>query len=305
MMRIISLLPSATEIIGLLDLDNDLVAITHECDYPLGLDHLPVVTHSDIKKNTTSRAIDAQVRAALQHTHALYTLNARLIDTLQPDLLVTQSLCNVCAVDHSAVIELAATLSPTPKIINLEPLCLNDMYATVRQVGETCGRAALATHKITQMQQRVDKISMLAKQRVQRSGRLRVVFLEWIDPLFGSGHWIPEIIALAGGFDCLGEAGQPAQRVSWSDIVATDPDILVVSCCGFDIGQTQADLTTLMGLPGWSDLSCVQSECTYVVDGNAYFSRPSPRLIDSLEVMFNMLSDIPDQRYQRFGSNHG
>ncbi|OUV62822.1 MAG: hypothetical protein CBC79_03125 [Gammaproteobacteria bacterium TMED119] len=304
-MRIISLLPSATEIICLLDLQDDLVGTTHECDYPVGLDYLPVVTHSSIDKNATSRAIDAQVHSALQHSNALYSLDAQLIATLHPDLLVTQSLCNVCAVDHSAVIQLAATLCPTPTIINLEPLCLNDMYATVQHVGETCGCATLATQKITQMRQRVDEISVLASTRVQHSGRLRVVFLEWLDPLFGSGHWIPEIIALAGGFDCLGETGQPAKRVSWSDVVATDPDILVVSCCGFDIGQTQADLTSLMGLPGWRDLSCVQSECTYVVDGNAYFSRPSPRLIDSLEVMFNMLSDIPDQRYQRFGSNHG
>ena len=286
-MRIISLLPSATEIICLLDLQDDLVGITHECDYPMGLDHLPIVTHSSINKNVTSRAIDNQVRDSLQHTNALYTLNDELIERLQPDLFVTQSLCNVCAVDHNDVLKLAQKLTSTPVIVNLEPVCLDDNYATLQQLGEATQRLTLATQKIAHMQ-----------QRVQHSARPRVVFLEWIDPLFNSGHWIPEIIHLAGGEDMLGTAGDAAVRLEWSQICAIDPEFLVVSCCGYNLEQTQRDLEILQNFDGWQQLRCVQTQRCFVVDGNAYFSRPSPRLLDSLEIMSNILNNKADSRYQ-------
>jgi iron complex transport system substrate-binding protein len=286
-MRIISLLPSATEIICLLDLQDDLVGITHECDYPMGLDHLPIVTHSSINKNVTSRAIDNQVRDSLQHTNALYTLNDELIERLQPDLFVTQSLCNVCAVDHNDVLKLAQKLTSTPVIVNLEPVCLDDIYATLQQLGEATQRLTLATQKIAHMQ-----------QRVQHSARPRVVFLEWIDPLFNSGHWIPEIIHLAGGEDMLGTAGDAAVRLEWSQICAIDPEFLVVSCCGYNLEQTQRDLEILQNFDGWQQLRCVQTQRCFVVDGNAYFSRPSPRLLDSLEIMSNILNNKADSRYQ-------
>ena len=297
-MRIISLLPSATEIICLLDLQNDLVGITHECDYPMGLDHLPIVTHSSIKKNVTSRAIDAQVRDSLQHTNALYTLNDELIERLQPDLFVTQSLCNVCAVDHNDVLKLAQKLTSTPAIVNLEPVCLNDIYATLQQLGEATQRPTLATQKIADMQQHVEAIALQSHQRVQHSARPRVVFLEWIDPLFSSGHWIPEIIHLAGGEDMLGTAGDAAVRLEWSQICAIDPEFLVVSCCGYNLEQTQRDLEILQNFDGWQQLRCVQTKRCFVVDGNAYFSRPSPRLLDSLEIMSNILKHKADSRYQ-------
>lgn len=297
-MRIVSLLPSATEIICHLDLQSSLVGITHECDYPSGLTHLPIVTKSSIQKHLSSRAIDRQVRTALQNANALYTLDTDLIKALQPDLLVTQSLCNVCAVDHKAVKELAATLNPSPSIINLEPVCLNDIYTTLQRLGDTCQRQTLATQKIRHMQQRVDEIARTANHRVQQSAQPRVVFLKWIDPLFSSGHWIPEIIQIAGGQDMRGTAGHAAKRLEWSQILAIDPEFLVVSCCGYTLSQTQTDLNRLKSLPGWQKLQCVQTQHCYVVNGNAYFSRPSPRLLDSLEIMANILSDTKDNRYQ-------
>jgi iron complex transport system substrate-binding protein len=253
----------------------------------MGLDHLPIVTHSSINKNVTSRAIDNQVRDSLQHTNALYTLNDELIERLQPDLFVTQSLCNVCAVDHNDVLKLAQKLTSTPAIVNLEPVCLDDIYATLQQLGEATQRLTLATQKIAHMQ-----------QRVQHSARPRVVFLEWIDPLFNSGHWIPEIIHLAGGEDMLGTAGDAAVRLEWSQICAIDPEFLVVSCCGYNLEQTQRDLEILQNFDGWQQLRCVQTQRCFVVDGNAYFSRPSPRLLDSLEIMSNILNNKADSRYQ-------
>ena len=297
-MRIISLLPSATEIICYLDLQSHLVGVTHECDYPEGLTHLPIVTQSSIQKNLTSREIDKQVSNALQDATALYTLKADLIETLQPDILVTQSLCNVCAVDHKDVIKLTETLSPKPSIINLEPVCLNDIYTTLARLGNACQRQTLATQKIHYMQQRVDKIAQTTNYRVHKSRRPRVVFLEWIDPLFSSGHWIPEIIHLAGGEDMLGKAGLAAVRIQWSQILAIDPEFLIVSCCGYTLEQTQADLHILKALPGWQKLQCVQLQRCFVVNGNAFFSRPSPRLLDSLEIMDNILSGTEDSRYQ-------
>lgn len=151
----------------------------------------------------------------------------------------------------------------------------------------------------------VRRITKKSERKVQQEGRSRVVFLEWIDPLFNSGQWIPEIISMAGGDDCLGEIGRPAKRISWSDVVAIDPDILVVSCCGYNIEQTQTDLLSLQKLPGWRYLRCVREKRAVVVDGNAYFSRPSLRLIDSLMIMFNIITQTSDHRYQLIGSHNG
>jgi len=288
-MRIASLLPSATEVICLLGLKESIVGITHECDYPEGLSHIPIVTRTSIAHNLPSREIDFQVREALLTNNALYTLDYALLDELQPDLLVTQSLCNVCAVDKNEVIDIASKLSSSPQVINLEPTSLNDMYATIEMVADATKCESKAQKIIRNMKYRVDTVKESTNRYLNYSPPIRIVYLEWIDPLFNSGYWISELIELAGGEDCLGNAHSPAKTIQWNDVISIDPDVLIVGCCGYDMQRTLRDIPMLKNKPGWKDLKCVKTKRTYMIDGNCYFSRPSPRLIDSLEILNLML----------------
>ena len=231
-MRIVSLLPSATEIICLLGLRDQLVGITHECDYPQGISQLPVVTRSSIAHGQASRQIDLAVRDALRTSKALYTLDYDLLEKLSPDLLVTQSLCNVCAVDKDDVVVAAQNLTSAPRVVNLEPTSLRDLYKTILLVGLATNRLAKADEAITKLQVRMEKIRCAVQTIVKRSGRPQVVFLEWIDPLFTTGHWTSEIIRIAGGEDCLGSPGNPATTIHWDQVQNADPDVLVIACCG-------------------------------------------------------------------------
>lgn len=300
-MRIASLLPSATEIICLLGLKESIVGITHECDYPDGLNHIPVVTKTSISHDLSSREIDQHVRESLLTNNALYTLDYALLDELQPDLLVTQSLCNVCAVDKDEVIDIASKLSSSPQVINLEPTSLNDMYTTIEMVANATKCENKAQKIIRNMKHRVDTVKESTNEYLKNSPPIRIVYLEWIDPLFNSGHWISELIELAGGEDCLGNTHSPAKTIHWSDIISINPDILIVGCCGYDMQRTMRDIPILKSMPGWKNLKCVKTKRTYMIDGNCYFSRPSPRLIDSLEILNHMLhsnKQYSDPRYK-------
>lgn len=288
-MRIVSLLPSATEIICLLGLQDSLVGITHECDFPSGLSHIPIVTKTSIPHGLSSKEIDLQVRQALTTSNALYTLNYDLLEQLQPDLLVTQSLCNVCAVDKSEVIDIAEKLTSNPKVINLEPTSLNDLYTTIEMVAEEAHCENKAKFIINHMKQRVNVVAQSTINHLENSSPLRIVYLEWIDPLFNSGYWISELIEIAGGQDCLGDAHSPAKTIQWSDVTTTNPDVLIIGCCGFDMQRTMEDIPLLKSNPGWDNLNCVKTKRVYMIDGNSYFSRPSPRLIESLEILNLML----------------
>lgn len=300
-MRITSLLPSATEVICLLGLKESIVGITHECDYPEGLSHIPVVTKTSIAHDLSSHEIDLQVREALITNNALYTLDYALLDELRPDLLVTQSLCNVCAVDKNEVIDIASKLSSSPQVINLEPTSLNDMYTTIEMVAIATKCENKAQKIIRNMKHRVDAVKESTNVYLKNSPPIRIVYLEWIDPIFNSGYWISELIELAGGEDCLGNINSPAKTIHWDDIIRIDPDVLIVGCCGYDMQRTLIDIPILKNKPGWKDLKCVKTKRTYMVDGNCYFSRPSPRLIDSLEILNLMLhsnKQYSDPRYK-------
>ena len=288
-MRIISLLPSATEIICLLELQNSLVGITHGCDFPADISHLPVVTKTTIDHHAASSEIDRQVRKALTHSHALYTLEEELIRALKPDLLVTQSLCNVCAVDQAQAAAIAQTLPGPAQVINLEPASLQDLFATIQRVAAVTGTEHIAEKKLAAMKARIENVQQRTALHLNSARRTRVVFLEWIDPLFNCGHWIPELIDIAGGIDCLGQSGAAAKTIAWQDIVRVNPDVLIVCCCGYTLPQAGKDIAILKAQAGWENLRCVQTGQVFMVDGNAYFSRPSPRLIDSLEILQHML----------------
>lgn len=285
-MRIVSLLPSATEIICQLGLGEQLVGVTHECDYPPFVKNLPKVTRTLIPHDATSGEIDSLVRDKLKTQLALYSLNRDVLDQLRPDLIVTQALCDVCAVATEEVAAAACSLPGAPRVINLEPSTLSEVFECIQLVGEAAGRSDHAVNVIADLQARVDAVATRTRTLTTRP---TVVLLEWIDPPFSSGHWSPEIVRLAGGREAIGREQERSRTITWADIQAVDPDVLVIACCGFDIERTWQDIPILTSSPGFQELSCVGTREVYLVDGNAYFSRPGPRLVESLEVLAHLL----------------
>jgi iron complex transport system substrate-binding protein len=287
-MRIVSLLPSATEILALVGLAEQLVGVSHECDYPASVRKLPHVTRSAIGGGLPSKEIDRLVREQLQTEQALYHLDLDLLRQLKPDLIVTQALCDVCAVAASEVDAAACLLPGNPKVINLEPMCLEEVFQTIALVGEETGHQQQAGETLTTLRQRVATIRETAATIPARE-RPRVAFLEWIDPLFNAGHWTPELIEYAGGIDCLGTKHQPSRTIQPEQLIAAQPDVLFVAQCGFEEPRTEQDLPALSDIAEIESLPCSQSGNLFYTDGNAYFSRPGPRLVDSLEIMAHTL----------------
>lgn len=287
-MRIVSLLPSATEIVCSLGLQDQLVGVSHECDYPPGVEKLPRVTATRIPPGLSSEQIDTRVREHLNESAALYSLNMAVLEQLHPDLIVTQALCDVCAVAASEVDAAACVLPGQPRVVNLEPMSLQDVFDTIVALGTTTGRPQIAQQVVTGLQKRVNEIREPAELIPSRQ-RPRVGFLEWIDPLFNAGHWTPELIAMAGGIDCFGNLNQPSTTQSPQRLVEANPDVLFVALCGFEPERTVQDLQLLSRIEGWGQLNCVRKRQLYYTDGNAYFSRPGPRLVDSLEILAHCL----------------
>lgn len=285
--RIVSLLPSATEIICALGLRDDLVGVTHECDHPPSVATLPKVTRTLISCEASSHEIDRLVRQRLQTQQALYSLDMETLAHLHPDLIVTQALCDVCAVAEEEVKEAACQLPGTPRVLNLEPMSLNDVFDSLLMVGEATGRDALAKEASAQLKARVEQIAARTRRAVHE--RARVVHLEWIDPPFNAGQLTPELIELAGGIDCIGNRGKPSCTISWQTVLGAQPDVLFVAICGFDIERSLKDMPILEAQPGWFELPCVRQNRIYVADGHQYFNRPGPRLVDSLEMLAHAL----------------
>ncbi len=288
-MKIVSLLPSATEIICLLDLQDQLVGVTHECDFPAAVLALPKVTKTRIPKQATSKQIDQLVNEHLQDNLALYSLNIDILHELQPDVIITQALCDVCAVAEKEVKTAACELPGNPRVVNLEPMSLEDVYQTLLLVGNECDRTELAQKTVTQLRARERKVQTITEEKIPLENRPSVGFLEWIDPPFNAGHWTPELIKSAGGIDAFGNLNQPSGMLTWEKIKQADPDVLFIACCGFDLQRTLKDMQFLENNKGWQDLKCVKNKRVYICDGNAYFSRSGPRLIDSLEIIAHAL----------------
>jgi len=231
-MRIVSLLPAATEILCALGLEDEIVGTTHECDYPPSLQKLPRVTRTLIPPDASSLEIDALVRERLKTQAALYSLDMEFLERLRPDLLVTQALCDVCAVAAAEVQEASCRLPGHPRVLNLEPMSLTDVFETLRQVGVATGREARAAEVVDALERRVEAVRARTAV-IPQQDRPRVAFLEWIDPPFSAGHWNPALIELAGGEDIFGVSGLPSRTLLWDEIVQAQPDVLFVSCCGF------------------------------------------------------------------------
>ena len=287
-MKIVSLLPSATEIICALGLESRLVGVTHECDYPPFVKGLPKVTTTLIPHDASSREIDLLVRERLATQAALYSLNMPVLERLQPDLIVTQALCDVCAVAEAEVRSAACQLPGQPRIVNLEPMTLGEVFEAMRLVGQACGIGDKADTIIDGLQARVDAVANRTTA-IPEANRPRVGFLEWIDPPFCPGHWNPELIMLAGGKDVLGQANRPSRTLAWQEIVEAQPEVLFISLCGFDVERSLQDVAILESQPGYGDLPAARTGRVYVTDGNAYFSRSGPRLVESLEILAHTL----------------
>lgn len=285
-MRIVSLLPSATEVLCALGLEPQLVGVTHECDFPSTVQALPRVTQTLIPTDAPSREIDTLVRERMKTRRALYTLDLAVLESVRPDLIVTQALCDVCAVAEEEVQAAACSLPGRPRVVNLEPTTLGEVLASIRTVAEAAGIPERGQAVLAGLQARIDRV---AQRVVARSHRPRVVLLEWIDPLFSCGHWSPELVTLAGGQEVVSQPGQRSRTLTWDEVVAAQPEVLVIACCGYSIERTRQDLPILEAQPGWSDLPCVRSKRVHIVDGSAYFSRPGPRLVDSLEILAELL----------------
>lgn len=285
-MKIVSLLPSATEIVCELGLGDQLVGVTHECDYPAFVKALPKVTRTLIPHDATSREIDGLVRERLQSQSALYSLDLPTLERLRPDLLVTQALCDVCAVSEDEVNAAACSLPGHPQVVNLEPMRLSEVFECIRLVGDAAHIPDHANKVIGNLQARVD---VVARRNVTLENRPRVVLLEWIDPPFCSGHWSPELVRIAGGLEGIGREGERSRTTAWEEIVRFNPEFLIVACCGFDIDRTMVDIPLLANYPGFHDLACTRQQQVFVIDGNSYFSRPGPRLVESLELLAHTL----------------
>jgi iron complex transport system substrate-binding protein len=261
---------------------DEVVGVTHECDYPPAALQLPQVTSSALPSGLAPGEIDRQVRASLHRGSSLYHLNARLLQELEPDLIITQELCPVCAVSYDIVDSAVKRVRTDTRIVSLEPSSLEDVLTHVRWVGEVTHHANEAGALIASLHAR---ILALRKRAAGLARRPRVLLLEWTDPPMSAGHWIPELLELAGGDPVLGCPGAESQRLEWSAIASADPDAVIVAPCGFDLPKTQRALEELDATPEWRSLRARRNGRVLAMDGNAYVSRPGPRLVDSAEII--------------------
>ncbi len=283
-MNIVSLLPSATEIVCALGLEDRLVGVTHECDYPPSVQRLPRVTRTLLPADATSSEIDRLVSERMTTVRAIYSLDEASLKAVRPDLIVTQSLCEVCAVSPNEVQAALARLPGNPRMINLEPQSLEGVFDAIRHLASTVGVSADAT--IRGLTARVETVSARSATVTVRP---RVALLEWLDPPFSSGHWSPELVRLAGGVEGLGKEGRPSRRLCWEEVFEWRPEVIVMACCGFTVERALQDVARVQSIAGWRELPAVRSGRVYVADGSQYFNRPGPRLVDSLELLAHAL----------------
>jgi len=303
--RIVSLLPSSTEILCALGLGKCLVGVSHECDYPTEVIGLPIVTEPKLDPHGLSGAIDTRIREIVQEGLSIYRIKTDVLHSLQPDLIVTQDQCEVCAVSLPEVEEaVRCFLTPGVTVVSLSPQRLGDIWEDIRQVAQATGQDDAAEEVLRGLKRRLWTL----EQQTRHRSRPRVACLEWLDPLIAAGNWIPELIEIAGGEYTLTGAGEHSAKMTWDSLVAYQPEVVVLMPCGFPIPQTQRELPALTALPQWQALPAVQANRVFIVDGNAYLNRSGPRIVDSTEILAEILHpDVgaglaPARSYVRVGS---
>lgn len=285
--RVVSLIASSTEVVCALGCEDRLVGRSHECDYPPSVRRLPVCTEPLIDPAASSAEIDRQVKAVLREALSVYRVHADVLQELQPDVIVTQSQCEVCAVSLTDVERaLAAWLDSRPRLVSLEPNALADVWRDIHRVAEALG---VPERGVTLVNRLHGRIACVAERARALPTRPTVACIEWIDPLMAAGNWVPELVELAGGANLFGEAGKHSPWMTWEQLVARDPDVIVVLPCGFDIERSRRELPVLTREHEWPALRAVRNGHVYLTDGNQYFNRPGPRLVESLEILAELL----------------
>ena len=287
MQRVVSLIPSATEIVHALGAQDRLVGRSHECDFPAPVQALPVLTEAKIDRSGSSRAIDERVRTLLQEALSVYRVFDERLRDLAPDVVLTQAQCEVCAVSLGDVEEAVCTwLDAAPDLVALAPDALGDVWRDVQRVADALDLSGRGARLVDTLQARMEAVE---RQAARASARPRVACIEWVDPLMVGGHWIPTLAEKAGGQPVLSTPGAPAPRITGDDLRAADPDVIVVMPCGFGLERTRREVPALTQQPGWNDLQAVRTGRVYLTDGNHYFNRPGPRLVESLEILAETL----------------
>lgn len=285
--RIISVLPAATEIVCALGLEKNLVGRSHECDYPESVKALPVCSEANFPDDMSSAAIDVKVKEILADALSVYTVKREVIKQLAPDVVITQAQCEVCAVSLKEVEEaLDNYLDKQARIVSLQPNTLGDIFTDITTVADALGVTDAGIRLIENLQERVDIVRHKLKYVESRP---TVACIEWLEPLMVSGNWIPELVALAGGKSVIAEGGKHSPFIKWHDILEHDPEIIVVMPCGFSIERTMREIDLLLNLPGFAALQAVKNNRLYIADGNQYFNRPGPRIVDSVEIMAEII----------------
>jgi len=285
--RIVSFLPSATEMACALGLGDRLMGIMHECDYPPEVSAKPIVVRSVLPIETMSQAeIDVAVSDRLKRGLSLYQVDEPVIREIAPDLILTQDLCQVCAPSGNEVSQLLKELPNKPRILWQTPKTIGEIFDAMRELGEATGRAAEAEAFVRNGRARLDAIAAATRDLANRP---RVFCMEWTDPIYCCGHWVPEMVRIAGGRDDLGRDGADSVRVSWEDVRSYAPDVVIVMPCGFDLEKTVAESDRLSAYEGWHDLPAVRSGRVYAVDANSYFARPGPRVVEGTELLAHLI----------------
>jgi len=266
---------------------DDVVGVSHECDFPIEANTRPRVTRCPVHNaGLASKEVDEWVRRALREQGTIYAIDELLLRELRPDVILTQKLCDVCAVGYGTVARLAETLPGPPRVVNLEPTSLSDIFENIRHVAEACGVLERAEKVIANLSARVEAVRERAAHFADRP---RCFLMEWVDPPFCSGHWGPELVEIAGGHDPLGRKHQPSAQIDWEQVLDAAPDIIVLALCGYDVDPARRDYELLKKFPGFDSLPAARSRDIYLVNASAYFARPGPRIVDSIEILAGIL----------------
>ncbi len=286
--RIITLLPAATEIVCALGLEDRLVGRSHECDHPETVELLPVCSHDRLAANLSSRQIDEQVKSMVTNAISVYEVDTEKIKELAPDVVITQDQCAACAVSLPEVEQaLADQLEKPARIISLQPDSLEDIFANITEVAQVLDAMPAAELLLEELNERIDiirhKLKFIDKKPT-------VACIEWLDPLMASGNWIPELVEIAGGTPIMAQKGKHSPYILWEDLRLEDPEVIVIMACGFSVERTMREMDVLLQLPGFTDLQAVKNLRLYITDGNQYFNRPGPRMVDSIEILAEIIN---------------
>jgi len=287
-MRIVSLIPSGTEIVCALGYHEYLVGISHECDFPLDIRHLPVCTKPRLNVNTSSLEIDKSVKSLLQNSLSIYAINENVLKELKPDLIITQSQCEVCAVSLADVeLVLKKKIGLDPRIISLQPQKLSDIWEDINLIAKSLGVAKKGLDFTGQIKDEVDNLKSLYSSKIIPT----IACVEWINPLMFAGNWVPEMVKIAGGKDLFGRIGMHSDWSTYDMLFKNDPEKIILMPCGFNINKTFEEVGAMTNMPNWNNLKAVKTGNVFITDGNQYFNRPGPRILESIKILIEIVSN--------------